>query len=61
MIGGKQTGGPSPGGKDQGGHGVTKSEVFYFLKNSGFHTDVVATTVFATGGVHTLRVARTFF
>ena len=25
MTGGKHSGGPSPGGKDQGGHGMTKS------------------------------------
>ena len=58
MIGGKQIGGQGLGGKDQDGHGMTKSEGFLY---SGFRTHVVATAVCATGSVHTLRVARTFF
>ena len=41
------------------GYGMTKSEDFFF--DSRFRTHVVATTVCATGGVHTLRVARAFF
>ena len=60
-IGGKQTGGTSPGGRDQNGHGVVKSERFFLSLDSGFRTHVVATTVCATVSAHTLRVARTFF
>ena len=48
MIGGKQIGGQRPRGRNQDGHGMTKSEDFFL-------------SVCATGGVHTLRVARTFF
>ena len=59
--GGKQSGGTGPGGRDHNGHGVVKSEGFFPFFDSGFRTHVVATTVCATGGVHTLRVARTFF
>ena len=59
MIGEKQIGGPRPGGKNQDGHGMTKSEDFFFL-DSGFRSHVAATTVCATE-VHTLRVARTPF
>ena len=58
MTGGKQISGQRPGGRNQDGHGMTKSEDFFV---SGFRTHVVAATVCATGGVHTLRVARTFF
>ena len=57
MIGGKQNGGQRPGGRNYDGSGTTKSEDFFV---SGFRTHVVATTVCATGCVHTLRVARTF-
>ena len=34
MIGGTQTGGPSLGGKGQGGHGMKKSEGFFKLRVS---------------------------
>ena len=54
-IGGKQRGGTSPGGRSQVGHGVTKSEEFFFF-NSGFCTHVVATTVCATGSVRTFSL-----
>ena len=59
IIGGKQTGGTSLGGKDHDGHGMTKSEFFLY---SEFRTQVVATTVCATRRcTHThSRVARTF-
>ena len=30
MIGGKQIGGPRPGGRNQDGHGMTKSQDFFF-------------------------------
>ena len=46
-------------GENKDGSGTTKSEDFFLV--SGFRTHVVATTVCATGDVHTLRVARTFF
>ena len=46
MIGGKQIGGPRPGGSHQDGNGMTKSEDFFLV--SGFRTHVVATTVCAT-------------
>ena len=59
MIGGKQICGQRPGGRNQDGSGTTKSEDFFLV--SGFRTHEVATTVCATRGVHTLRVARTFF
>ena len=39
---------------------VEQRSVRIFFLISGFLTHVVATTVCATGGVHTLRVARTF-
>ena len=61
MIGGKQIGGQRLGGRNKDGSGTTKSEDFFFFLVSGFRTHVVATTVCATGDVHTLRVARTFF
>ena len=57
---GNRVGGPRLGGRNQDGHGMTKSEDFFFFENSGFRAHVVATTVCATGCVHTLRVARTF-
>ena len=59
MIGGKPIGGQRLGERNKDGSGTTKSEDFFFV--SGFRTHVVATTVCATGDVHTLRVARTFF
>ena len=34
MIGGKQIGGPRPGGRNQDGHGMTKSEDFFTLQIS---------------------------
>ena len=33
MIGGKQIGGPRPGGRNQDGHGTTKSKVFFLSQN----------------------------
>ena len=60
-IGGKQTSGSSPGGKDQkelegslkvfsqDGHGV-----MFFILVVKFHTHVEAATLCATGGAHTL-------
>ena len=59
MIGGKQIGGQRLGGRNKDGSGTTKSGDFFSV--SGFRTHIVATTVCATGDVHTLRVARTFF
>ena len=58
VIGGKQIGGQRPGGRNQDGSGTTKSEDFFYPR---FRTHVVATAVCATGCVHTLLVARTFF
>ena len=52
MTGGKQIGGPRPGGRHQGGSGTTKSADFF--SDSRFRTHVVATTVCATGRcIHT--------
>ena len=44
MIDGKPTGGTITRGKDQDGHGMMKSEIF-FADLCGFRTLVVATTV----------------
>ena len=77
-IGGKQTCGPSPGGRDQKEPGLKSesilsrwswSDEFFVLiffngrvVPTGVRTHVVATTVCATGSVHTHSlVARTFF
>ena len=58
MIGGKQIGGPRPGGRHQDGHGMTKSEDFFFwLQISHPHSGNCSV---CDGSVHTLRVARTF-
>ena len=57
MIGGKQIGGPRPGGRNQDGHGMTKSEDFFL--DSGFRTHVVATTYCVCDGSCTHTPCRT--
>ena len=44
-------------GRNQDGHGMTKSKDFFL--DSGFGTHIVATAVCATGSAQTLHVART--